>query len=74
MTIIKYLPGTAFDPEAINSMVKALEKCRTSLDLRDPNDPIVDVVVQNIISLVSGGIADPDEIERRIVAEWLRDV
>ena len=69
MPIRKFIPGSSFDPEAIERMVTAFESARTALNLDDPNDPLVETVAKKIISLVSQGIADPDEIRRRVVAD-----
>ena len=69
MPIRKFIPGSSFDPEAIERMVTAFESARTALNLDDPNDPLVETVAKKIISLASQGIIDPDEIRRRVVAD-----
>jgi len=69
MPIRKFIPGSSFDPETIARIVAAFEGARTVLNLRDPNDPMVETVAKKIISLASQGITDPDEIQRRIIAD-----
>jgi hypothetical protein len=69
MPIRKFIPGSSFDPETIERMVTAFESARTVLNLDDPNDPLVETITKKIISLASQGIADPDEIRRRVVAD-----
>lgn len=69
MPIRKYIAGTAFDPDTIMRMSAALEGVRTILNLRDPDDPMVETVAKKIISLASQGVTDPGEIRRRIVAD-----
>jgi hypothetical protein len=69
MPIRKFIPGSSFDPETIARIVVAFEGARTVLNLRDPNDPMVETVAKKIISLASQGITDPDEIQRRVIAD-----
>jgi hypothetical protein len=69
MPIRKFIPGSSFDPETIARMVAAFEGVRTILNLYDPNDPMVETVAKKIISLASQGITDPDEIQRRVIAD-----
>ena len=69
MPIRKFIPGSSFDPAAIERMVTAFESARTVLNLDDPDDPLVETVVKKIISLASQGLTDPDEIRRRVVAD-----
>jgi hypothetical protein len=69
MPIRKFIPGSSFDPETIARIVAAFEGARTVLNLRDPNDPMVETVAKKIISLASQGITDPDEIQRRVIAD-----
>jgi hypothetical protein len=69
MPIRKFIPGSSFDPETIARIVVAFEGARTVLNLHDPNDPMVETVAKKIISLASQGITDPDEIQRRIIAD-----
>jgi hypothetical protein len=69
MPIRKFIPGSSFDPETIARIVVAFEGARTVLNLHDPNDPMVETVAKKIISLASQGITDPDEIQRRVIAD-----
>ena len=69
MPIRKFIPGSSFDPEAIERMVTAFESARTVLNLDDLNDPLVETIAKKIISLASQGITDPGEIRRRVVAD-----
>ena len=65
----KYIAGSAFDPETIAHMVTAFETMRLIFKLDDPNDPLVEAVAKNIISLASQGITDPDKIIRRVITD-----
>ena len=58
-----------FDPEIIARMVAAFEAVRTILNLDDPNDPMVETVAKKVVSLASQGITDPNEIQRRVIAD-----
>jgi hypothetical protein len=69
MPIRKFIAGSSFDPETIVHIVTAFEGLRTILNLNDPNDPMVEAVAKKIISLASQGITDPDEIQRRVIAD-----
>jgi hypothetical protein len=69
MPIRKYIPGATFDPEAIKVMVSAFEGARTILNLSDANDPLVEIVAKKVVSLVSEGTTDPDEIQRLIISD-----
>jgi hypothetical protein len=69
MPIRKFIPGSSFDPETIARIVAAFEGARTVLNLHDPNDPMVETVAKKIISLASQGFTDPDEIQRRVIAD-----
>jgi hypothetical protein len=73
MPIRKFIPGATFDPEAIKSMVTAFEGARTILNVNNPNDPLIEIIAKKIISLASQGISDPEEIERRVVADTERN-
>ena len=46
MPIRKFIPGSSFDPEAIERMVTAFESARAALNLDDPNDPLVETVAK----------------------------
>jgi len=69
MPIRKFIPGSSFDPETIAHIVAAFEGACTVLNLHDPNDPMVETVAKKIISLASQGFTDPDEIQRRVIAD-----
>ena len=69
MPIRKYIAGSSFDPETITRMVAAFEGVRSVLNLRDPNDPMIETVAKKVISLASQGITDPNEITRRVIAD-----
>jgi len=69
MPIRKFIAGSSFDPETIAHIVTAFEALRAILNLNDPNDPMVETVAKKIISLASQGITDPDEIQRRVIAD-----
>jgi hypothetical protein len=69
MPIRKYIAGSAFDPETIVRMVAAFDAVRIILNLNDPNDPTLESVAKKIVSLASQGITDPDEIQRRVIAD-----
>jgi hypothetical protein len=69
MSIRKFIPGATFDPETIENMTTAFERIRVILNLKDPGDPLIEVVAKKVISLASRGILDPKEIERHVVAD-----
>jgi hypothetical protein len=80
MPIRKYIGGSTFGPETIAQMITVFEGLRTLLNLKDPNDPMIETVAKKVISLASQGITDPKEITRRVIADskdeliekWLR--
>ena len=73
MPIKKYIPGTTFGPETIKNMTTAFERIRRVLKLKDPDDPLIEVVAKKVISLASQGTTlDPKEIERLVVADTKR--
>ena len=55
MPIKKYIPGTTFGPETIKDMTTAFERIRRVLKLKDPDDPLIEVVAKKVISLASRG-------------------
>jgi hypothetical protein len=55
--------------DLIQRMSRENPLARTVLNLDDLNDPLVETIAKKIISLASQGIADPDEIRRRVVAD-----
>jgi hypothetical protein len=69
MPIRKFIAGSSFDPETIAHIVAAFERVRTVLNLNDADDPMVETVAKKIISLASQGITDPEEIQRRVIAD-----
>jgi len=72
MPIKKYIPGTTFGPETIKDMTTAFERIRSVLKLKDPDDPLIEVVAKKVISLASQGTRDPKEIERLVIADTKR--
>jgi hypothetical protein len=42
------------------------------LKLKDPDDPLIEVVAKKVISLASQGTLDPKEIERLVIADTKR--
>ena len=72
MPIKKYIPGTTFGPETIKDMTTAFERIRSVLKLKDPDDPLIEVVAKKVISLASQGTLDPKEIERLVIADTKR--
>ena len=73
MPIRKFIPGSSFDPDTIDRMAVALERICTILNVADPNDPLVETVAKQIISLTSQGTTDPDEITRHVIADGARE-
>lgn len=69
MPIRKYIPGATFGPETIKGMTTAFERIRVILNLKNPNDPLIEVVAKKVVSLASQGCLDPKEIERRVIAD-----
>ena len=66
MPIKKYIPGTTFGPETIKDMTTAFERIRRVLKLKDPDDPLIEVVAKKVISLAFSRLAAPaDERPRR---------
>lgn len=59
MPIRKYISGTTFGPETIKDMTTAFERIRRVLKLKDPDDPLIEVVAKKVISLASQGTLDP---------------
>jgi hypothetical protein len=41
MPIRKYISGATFGPETIKAMTTAFERIRTTLQLEDPGDPLL---------------------------------
>ena len=72
MPIKKYIPDTTFGPETIKDMTTAFERIRRVLKLKDPDDPLIEVVAKKVISLASQGTHDPKEIERLVIADTKR--
>jgi hypothetical protein len=50
-------------------MTTAFERIRGVLKLKDPDDPLIEVVAKKVISLASQGTLDPKEIERLVIAD-----
>ncbi len=69
MPIRKFSPGATFSPETIKDMTVAFERIRVILNLENPDDPLVEAVAKKVVSLASQGILDPNEIERRVIAD-----
>ena len=69
MPIRKFIPGATFSPETIKDMTVAFERIRVILNLENPDDPLVEAVAKKVVSLASQGILDPNEIERRVIAD-----
>jgi len=55
MPIKKYIPGTTFGPETIKDMTTAFRRIRIILKLKDPEDPLIEVIAKKVISLASQG-------------------
>ena len=74
MPIKKYIPDTTFGPETVKEkdMTTAFERIRRVLKLKDPDDPLIEVVAKKVISLASQGTRDPKEIERLVIADTKR--
>jgi hypothetical protein len=68
----KYIPGTTFGPETIKDMTTAFERIRRVLKLKDPDDPLIEVVAKKVISLACQGTLDPKEIECLVIANTKR--
>jgi uncharacterized protein (DUF2267 family) len=61
-----------FGPETIEDLTAAFERIRRVLKLKDPDDPLIEVVAKKVISLASQGTRDPKEIERLVIADTKR--
>ena len=68
----KYIPDTTFGLETIKDMTTAFERIRIVLKLKDPDDPLIEVVAKKVVSLASRGTRDPKEIERLVIADIKR--
>lgn len=53
-------------------MTTAFERIRIVLKLKDPDDPLIEVVAKKVISLASQDTHDPKEIERLVIADTKR--
>ena len=53
-------------------MTTAFERIRIVLKLKDPDDPLIEVVAKKVVSLASQGTHDPKEIERLVIADTKR--
>jgi hypothetical protein len=69
MPIKKYMSGAVFDPETIKVMIVAFNGVQVILNLGNPDDPLIEIVAEKVISLASQGCLDPAEITRRVVAD-----
>ena len=59
MPIRQYLlEGSAFDPEAIDTMSVVFESVCTELGLRDKDDPATRLVASKIIEFARSGVLD----------------
>ena len=64
--------GSRNHPILRNRMTTAFERIRIVLKLKDPDDPLIEVVAKKVISLASQGTLDPKEIERLVIADTKR--
>jgi hypothetical protein len=64
--------GTTFGPETIEDLTTAFERIRRVLKLKDPDDPLIEVVAKKVVSLASQGTLDPKEIECLVIANTKR--
>jgi hypothetical protein len=69
MPIRKFTPGATIEPETIKNMTTTFERLRLILNLKNLDDPIVEIIVKKVISVASQGVSDPKEIERRVIAD-----
>ena len=73
MNLYRYILGLEFHgPETIEDLTTAFERIRRVLKLKDPDDPLIEVVAKKVISLASQGTRDPKEIERLVIADTKR--
>ena len=67
MPIRQLLDGGSFGPDEIKVITSAFESACESLGLRNREDPIVALVAKKTLDIVNQGVADPAEIQRRVV-------
>jgi predicted transcriptional regulator len=62
MPIRPYLQSNAFDPETVQAMGIAFEKCRQKLGLAPKRDAATEMVAKAIIALAEAGERDPERL------------
>jgi hypothetical protein len=67
MPIYRLLNETAFEPEAINEMVRAYEDVLTDLELVDRNDPFTVIVAKPVIEVASRGVHCASDIRKQVL-------
>ena len=72
MPIKKYIPDTTFGPETVKDYDDRIRADTKSFEIKDPDDPLIEVVAKKVISLASQGTRDPKEIERLVIADIKR--
>jgi hypothetical protein len=73
MSVEYLIRSTAFDPEAINTMLAAYDRVRKALTLADGDDCANWSVATRIVEQVWLGERDPDSMCRQILKELGRD-
>jgi len=62
MPIKPYLQPNSFDPETVQAMGLAFEKCREKLGLAATRDAATEMVAKAIIALAETGERDPERL------------
>jgi len=62
MPLSPYLKGAVFDPKAIETMNRAFEAVRESLQITTGDDPIAEIAARKIIDLARNGERNPERL------------
>ena len=69
MTILPFLSGRGFDPEAIDKMSEALQSVCDTLSLKVVNDAATRLVARKIIELTQRGVRDAPTLTEMALKE-----
>jgi hypothetical protein len=67
MPLTRYINGIAFEPEALRHISAAFESACDALGLVDRNDPLVEIVAKQVISIAMTGERDIDRLRQRTI-------
>jgi hypothetical protein len=72
MPIYELLRHTAFEPEHIEAMARAFELVCSELELKDPSDPLCELVAHKVIECAQRGSRDPERLTRLVLSALQR--